>query len=550
MPTLLQLRLGTLAAADHRKALLPYDPRQPVALIHDERTATQAADLLEGLALQLLLKHPPGRARLVLFEGAPSRAFGQLKRLLAEAPALGEQVFNLRAFSERLAGLDELAHRRCALLAAAQCADLSAYNAAHAPEPFVYLILSGLGPGLGEAHQLHALRNLLLHGPEAGLTPLLLAAEPPAVGIGELWRTSVQGLLQILPGAAFGFDLRGGGVAPFAAAAPVWRVLSRFRPVLGLDEPLRRQWAERLLADRQAAEARSTQRDFLRIEIGRVGAHPQHFALGEAADAYHALIAGASRSGKSTLLNRLILEACEAFGPDALRLWLFDFREGVEFTLFAGLAHLDALHVDNADKGYAIAAFARFTGLMKERTALFLQCRPPVSKIEDYNRVAAVPLPRCLLIVDEAQSLFDDRETRPHANRFIKEVARKGAAYGLHLILCTQSYQEGHLEPDVKAQFHLRIGLHLSGSPECRALMGRDNEAMLNLPRGSAVYNNRFGEVEHNRIVALHDLPREELFGLSGNPVGYDILKLHDLTKNWRAPSSLTPRHLSKRWSY
>ena len=37
---------------------------------------------------------------------------------------------------------------------------------------------------------------------------------------------------------------------------------------------------------------------------------------------------------------------------------------------------------------------------------------------------------------------------------------------------------------------------------------------------------------------------------LSGNSVGYDILKLHDLTKNWRAPSSLTPRHLSKRWRY
>ena len=39
-------------------------------------------------------------------------------------------------------------------------------------------------------------------------------------------------------------------------------------------------------------------------------------------------------------------------------------------------------------------------------------------------------------------------------------------------------------------------------------------------------------------------------FWLSGNSAGYDILILHDLTKNWRAPSSLRPRHLSKLWTY
>jgi hypothetical protein len=87
----------------------------------------------------------------------------------------------------------------------------------------------------------------------------------------------------------------------------------------------------------------------------------------------------------------------------------------------------------------------------------------------------------------------------------------ENAAFGLHIVLSTQSYQNLDLEPDVKAQFHLRIALRLSTSMECRALMGRDNDAPLGLPRFAAVYNRHQGDASKNRILALDDLPREEL---------------------------------------
>jgi len=93
------------------------------------------------------------------------------------------------------------------------------------------------------------------------------------------------------------------------------------------------------------------------------------------------------------LLNNLILQLCESFTPAELRLWLFDYKEG--------LAHLDALHADNDDKQYAIDAFARFEAIMRERSVLFRQCNPPATRLVEYNRQAAQPLPCCLMIVDK-----------------------------------------------------------------------------------------------------------------------------------------------------
>ncbi len=64
-------------------------------------------------------------------------------------------------------------------------------------------------------------------------------------------------------------------------------------------------------------------------------------------------------------------------------------------------------------------------------------------------------------------------------------------------------------------------------------------------------FSNFFGWL---RLSQCHSGQAQFLLGtnkrLSGNSVGYDILRLHDLTKNWRVASSLTPRHLSKLWSY
>lgn len=100
--------------------------------------------------------------------------------------------------------------------------------------------------------------------------------------------------------------------------------------------------------------------------------------------------------------------------------------------------------------------------------------------------------------------------------RLVSHIAKQGRAAGLHIILSTQSFEHLELDGDAKDQFHLRIGFRHGPGGGCRALMGRDNDAMLGLPKYTVIYNSHQGEERKNRRVRLNDLPnfRERLDAL------------------------------------
>lgn len=506
-----QLQIGQLEKIN-REALLPYETTRAIVILHDVVAQNLSMELSEGLVLQLLTKHPLGQARVILYEAQPGFQFALLKQLLAKTEQyFGEQLFTQRDFNQLLTQLNELAHRRFTLLATANVSDISQYNAlSKRSETTHYLILNGLELYQLEVTQLQILQILCQQGSRVGIVPVLLigANETEAADTFKHRYKLQQEFLQQVSAAAFGFDLQQQSIIPINQAAAIWSLLQKFQLTVKAEPAWRSQWQSQLIDAWQQRQQSNTESDFLQILIGMDGAQPAYFCLGEAANAYHALLAGANRSGKSTLLNNLILSACERYSPDELRLWLFDYREGVEFSVYQGLAHVDALHIDHADQRYAIEAFAQFEALIEQRAQLFRQAN--VTRLLDYNRVAKQPLPRCLLIVDEAQSLFEDREAKIHAKRMLRTIARKGASFGLHLLLSTQSYQNVDLDADVKGQFRLRVALQLATSMDCRALMGNDNDAPLHLERFWAVYNNNNGLVKDNRIIALDELPRAE----------------------------------------
>jgi len=58
------------------------------------------------------------------------------------------------------------------------------------------------------------------------------------------------------------------------------------------------------------------------------------FELGD--DPPHAILAGTAGSGKSNLLHVLIQGLLHRFSPDELNLYLLDYKDGVEFNVYAG----------------------------------------------------------------------------------------------------------------------------------------------------------------------------------------------------------------------
>jgi hypothetical protein len=505
-----QLRIGTLGVLQ-RAAFIPYDRLRPCLVTHIAETLPLAADLCEGIALQLLGQHSVGQARLSLFEATASPYFPQLKRLFAISDQRwGEQLFTTKDCLKRLTELEELTHRRFALLAQAGAADIHAYNTKAArAEPVIYLLISGLGAALSESEPLQQLQTLCGQGPAVGIIPLLLrnTTEETESHIPDLRRKNLQVFWQRIYVKASGLDVCD-KPKPLQLPPELWQLLQRFDLQLTLGQTVCKTWADALLASSQQTEAEEANTDFLHIRVGLSGATPAYFSMGEKSDAYHALIGGATRTGKTTLINNLILNACEVYTPDKLQLTLLDFKDGISFWEYEGLGHVANLYAPSEDNfAEALRCLESFEQQIRARNDLFRAERKV--RLAEYNQVAKQPLPRCLLVVDEAQNLFEGRNFQQKAavKRILSSVAKKGAAAGVHIILSTQSFQNVELEGDVKDQFHLRIGLRHASGMGCRALMGRDNDAMLNLPRFAAIYNRHQGEAQHNRVVNLDDLP-------------------------------------------
>ena len=69
------------------------------------------------------------------------------------------------------------------------------------------------------------------------------------------------------------------------------------------------------------------------IGCGASGNSIVELSIGDATP--HYLIGGTTGSGKSNLLHNLIMSACSRYSPDELRVYLLDFKEGVEFSQYA-----------------------------------------------------------------------------------------------------------------------------------------------------------------------------------------------------------------------
>jgi len=500
------LQIGSLTHIN-KPAFLPYAWDKAILYWHSPAQLERAARLCELMTLQLLQTQP---AKAVLYEAIPSPHFAELKRLFAlSAGKYGEQVFTFRDLTAALNNWVEQVHRRYALLAQAGSPHFIQYRQQTGQQQAfetVYLVLNGLTIDSSDLQE--ALRILCLRGVQTGIVPVLLYDETSIKTINsDNRRQAVQEFWQSLKTEAFGMVFQHSDFTPLGIKPLEWQLLQRFGVQLESSERCATVVND-LIAQSKHVENNNPHSDFLHIEIGLNGVTPVHFNMGEFSDVYHALIGGTNRSGKTNLLNNLILSACEQYSPEQLQFTLLDFKDGVSFWEYEGLAHIASLYApEEPDFDWAIACIEQFVTETKQRKRLFRNFRG-VQTLADYNCCAEKKLPRHILLIDEAQDLFEKTnfQQKGLVKQLLSTIAKKGAGFGLHIILSTQSYQNFDLDSDVKEQFHLRIGFKQATSMACYALMGRDNDAMLNLPRYHAVYNAHFGEEKFNRTVALHHL--------------------------------------------
>ena len=251
--------------------------------------------------------------------------------------------------------------------------------------------------------------------------------------------------------------------------------------------------------------------DGLDVQIGVDGkGEPQRFVMG-VRGVHHGLVGGDVRMGKTNLLHVLISQLALCYPPEELELYLLDFKE-VEFDAYLTerLPHARAI-TSRTDREFGLSMLRRFHDEIDRRARLCREAR--VTDLPDYRQVTGQVLPRALVIMDEFQVLFseEDRLAR-EAGRLLADIAKRGAAFGLHLLLATQSPGgplAAYLRP-VYEQMALRIALGCTQPSVSQAILGEGNDAATRLVQaGDAIYNDRRGEGD-NPVMRIAMLPTRE----------------------------------------
>lgn len=243
----------------------------------------------------------------------------------------------------------------------------------------------------------------------------------------------------------------------------------------------------------------------LRIPIGvRDGDATVDLAIGEGSS-HHGLIAGATGSGKSTLLHALIMSSMLHYSPDQLNLYLMDFKSGTEFKVYESvkLPHIKLLALD-AMQEFGESILENLVGEMERRGALFKEAGQ--TSLRGYTQASGLPLPRILVIMDEFQILFNDSSNRKVAMNcaeLAKRIVTEGRAFGIHLIMATQSTKvisDLSLSKGTIEQMRIRIGLKC-GEDDARYLFSDEHSqkalTMMKGPIGTAVMNLDYMEREN-----------------------------------------------------
>ena len=201
----------------------------------------------------------------------------------------------------------------------------------------------------------------------------------------------------------------------------------------------------------------------LTVAVGKdIAGHP---ILADLAEMPHVLIAGATGSGKSVMLNAIIAGLLFRCTPLDVRLVMIDPKR-VEFTHYNAVPHLLVPVVTNPRA--AAGALKELLSEMEERFERF--AASGTRNIQAYNQLADVErLPYIVIVIDELADLmmvapadFED---------VICRLAQMTRATGIHMVLATQRPSVDVITGLIKANIPSRIAFAVSSQVDSRTIL-------------------------------------------------------------------------------
>ncbi|HWF11975.1 MAG TPA: DNA translocase FtsK [Bryobacteraceae bacterium] len=294
------------------------------------------------------------------------------------------------------------------------------------------------------------------------------------------------------------------------------------KPTIGIEVPNTKREVISLRAVIESDEFQESS-SFLTISMGKdINGRIKVAALDSMP---HALIAGSTGSGKSVMINSLIMSILYKSTPDEVKMIMVDPKR-VELGMYEGIPHLltpvitDPKKATNALRNAVLEMERRLRLLAEQGARNIDQYNKKVRKVQaeprslfetdEVPKEELKPLPYVLILIDELADLMmlEGRNVEESVTR----LAQMARAVGMHLVLATQRPSVDVITGIIKANFPARISFRVATRVDSRTIldgMGAEHLLgkgdMLFLPPGSSRFTRVHGafvtETEINKVV-------------------------------------------------
>lgn len=197
----------------------------------------------------------------------------------------------------------------------------------------------------------------------------------------------------------------------------------------------------------------------------------------------HTLVAGMTGSGKSVVLNGLIVSAichdCD--------LMLLDPKNGMEFGVYRDCLNTVAY---GGDLDEFAPALEKAVNIMNERIVR--------ASAQHLRKTTDKPL---YIIIDEYADMMSER--KKDLQPLLLKIARKGRAVNVRLVLATQSPYKSIITGDIKGNIGNYVALHVAAKSFSRLIIDTEGAETLNIGEAMVRLNGEFSA--HREHVPMYD---------------------------------------------
>lgn len=475
-----------------------------------------AKDIVRNVLLKILMTNQPGKVNLTLFDTIGSgEAFAMFNRIVSPDDRTNK-IINGQIWTQQRDMQDKLdvavAHisnviQRCLQ---GKYKDILTYNKAAKQNAEPYSIISIMDfPANFNENMLKNLERIVVNGAQCGVFAMIVKNESEMEKLDPKLKPLAEGICNLLDKwyvekGQIQFEKDGKRIGtftlelePMPAGNELESILNKLKEGIKNADKVVIEYDDSIAIERKEMLRGSTLKG-IRVPIGVHGVdETQYLTLG-VGGAQHALIAGQTGSGKSSLLHTIITSSLRQYSEDELNIYLVDFKRGVEFKLYANyiLPVFKVIAVES-EKEFGFNVLEHLDREQKIRADLFKK-NNDVSDIEEYRNITGKTMPRILVIIDEFHELFSSENDvfSKKAAVYLERIVRQGRAFGIHIILASQSLSNiAGINKAVLDQMSVRIALKCSGTDADMLLEDGGNiiKQIATDDPGKAIYNSEGG---------------------------------------------------------